>query len=54
MSGQGQTVINGPYIARVDAIDAKTFEQYVMGSNKAVWAANQYAQKSLALGSGRT
>jgi lambda family phage tail tape measure protein len=54
MSGQGQTVINGPYIARVDAIDAKTFEQYVMGSNKAVWAANQYAQKSLALGAGRT
>lgn len=54
MSGQGQTVINGPYIAKLDAIDAKTFEQYVMGSNKAVWAANQYAQKSLALGSGRT
>lgn len=54
MQGQGQTIINGPYIAKLDAIDAKTFEQYVMGSNKAVWAANQYAQKSLALGMGRT
>jgi hypothetical protein len=38
----------------IDAIDTKSFEDRVLGSSNAVWAANQYANKSLAVGRGRT
>lgn len=31
----------------IQAIDVKSFEERIMGSNRAVWAANSYAQKSL-------
>jgi hypothetical protein len=31
----------------IQAIDVKSFEDRIMGSNRAVWAANAYAQKSL-------
>lgn len=31
----------------IQAIDVKSFEDRLMGSNRAVWAANSYAQKSL-------
>lgn len=31
----------------IQAIDVKSFEERIMGSNRAVWAANAYAQKSL-------
>jgi hypothetical protein len=31
----------------IQAIDVKSFEDRIMGSNRAVWAANSYAQKSL-------
>ena len=54
MGGQPQTVINGPYIATVQAIDSKSFEDRLYQSSNAVWAANQYATKSLAVGRGRT
>lgn len=37
----------------IQAIDVKSFEDRIMGSNKAVWAANSYANKSLAVGRGR-
>ena len=47
----GNTVINN---YNIDAIDVKSFEERVLGSSNAVWAANQYANKSLAVGRGRT
>lgn len=42
MSG-GSTINN----YNIQAIDVKSFEDRIMGSNRAVWAANSYAQKSL-------
>lgn len=39
----GGTVVN----YNIQAIDVKSFEDRIMGSNRAVWAANAYAQKSL-------
>lgn len=42
--GTGSTVVN----YNIQAIDVKSFEERIMGSNRAVWAANAYAQKSLA------
>lgn len=47
----GTTNVTNYYI---DAIDTKSFEQRVLGSANAVWAANKYADKSLAIGRGRT
>ena len=37
----------------IDAIDTKSFEDRVLSSSNAVWAANQYANKSLQVGRGR-
>jgi len=38
----------------IDAIDTKSFEDRILGSSKAVWAANAYGNKNLAVGRGRT
>ena len=54
-SGSGTIVPNGMIGAttqsiinyNIQAIDVKSFEDRIMGSNRAVWAANAYAQKSL-------
>ena len=46
----GTTNITNNYI---DAIDTKSFEDRILGSHNAVWAANQYANKSLPLSRGR-
>ena len=37
----------------INAIDTKSFEDRILGSSSAIWAANAYAQKSLAVGRGR-
>lgn len=58
MSGQvvpnyamgGATTVNN---YNIQAIDVKSFEDRLLGSSKAVWAANQYANKSLSV-RGRT
>jgi phage-related minor tail protein len=47
--GGGTTVTN----YNINAIDVKSFEERIMGSSNAVWAANLYAQKRLPLGAGR-
>jgi len=52
--GQPQIVYNGPYIENVSAIDAKSFEDRLLQSHNAIWAANQYANKSLQVGRSRT
>lgn len=46
----GTTNITNNYI---DAIDVQSFEQRLLGSSNAIWAANQYANKSLAVTKGR-
>lgn len=46
----GTTSVVNNYI---NAIDTKSFEERILGSSNAVWAANQYAGKSLAVGRGR-
>ena len=38
----------------IDAIDTKSFEDRILGSSKAVWAANAYGNKNLAVNRGRT
>ena len=38
----------------IQAIDTKSFEDRILGSSKAVWAANAYGAKNLGLGRGRT
>lgn len=38
----------------INAIDAKSFEERLLGSSNAIWAANQYANKNLATSFGRT
>lgn len=38
----------------IQAIDVQSFEQRLLGSSNAIWAANQYASKSLATNRGRT
>lgn len=38
----------------INAIDTKSFEERILGSSTAVWAANQYGAKSLATTTGRT
>ena len=46
----GTTNVTNNYI---DAIDVQSFEQRLLGSSNAIWAANQYANKSLAVSRGR-
>lgn len=48
--GSMQTVNN----FTINAIDTKSFEDRLYNSSNAVWAANQYATKSLAVGRGRS
>jgi hypothetical protein len=48
--GGNQTINN----FTINAIDTKSFEQRLLESPTAVWAANQYANKSLAVSRGRT
>ena len=50
MSGGGGQVVNN---YNIQAIDVKSFEERILGSSMAVWAANSYANKSLAIGRGR-
>jgi lambda family phage tail tape measure protein len=38
----------------IQAIDTKSFEERILGSSKAVWAANAYGNKNLAVNRGRT
>lgn len=47
----GTTNVTNNYI---NAIDTKSFEDRLLGSSNAVWAANMYANKSLAVGKGRS
>jgi phage-related minor tail protein len=51
LGGGGTTNVTNNYI---QAIDVQSFEQRLLGSSNTIWAANQYAQKSLATGRGRT
>ena len=52
LSGMGGTTnVTNNYI---NAIDTKSFEQRLLGSSNAIWAANQYGAKSLATTTGRT
>jgi len=46
----GTTNVTNNYIS---AIDTKSFEDRLLGSSNAIWAANQYAGKSLAVNRGR-
>lgn len=50
MSAGGSTNVTNNYI---NAIDVKSFEERLMCSSNAIWAANIYAQKRLPLGAGR-
>ena len=52
LSGMGGTTnVTNNYI---NAIDTKSFEDRLLGSSTAIWAANQYGAKSLATTYGRT
>ena len=52
LGGMGSTTnVTNNYI---NAIDTKSFEDRLMGSPNAIWAANAYANKSLAVGRGRS
>jgi lambda family phage tail tape measure protein len=60
-NGAGSIVSNGKFGGTtnvtnnyINAIDTKSFEQRLLGSSNAVWAANMYANKSLAIGKGRS
>jgi lambda family phage tail tape measure protein len=46
----GTTNVTNNYI---NAIDTKSFEERLYGSSNAIWAANQYANKTLAVNRGR-
>lgn len=48
-SGGGSTNI----VYNINAIDTQSFEQRLMGSSNAIWAANMYAQKRLPVNGGR-
>ena len=50
MGSVGTTNVTNNYI---NAIDAKSFEDRLLGSANTIWAANLYAQKRLPLGAGR-
>lgn len=47
----GKTTVNN---FTINAIDTKSFEQRLFSSSNAIWAANQYANKSLAAVGGRS
>lgn len=47
LSGSGQIVYNGPYIANMSAIDTQSATQFLAKNKQAVWGANQAAQRSL-------
>jgi lambda family phage tail tape measure protein len=47
----GQTTVNN---YNISAIDTKSFEDRIYGSANAIWAANTYAQKNLAINRSRT
>jgi lambda family phage tail tape measure protein len=47
----GTTNVTNNYI---NAIDTKSFEERLLGSSTAIWAANKYGEKSLATSYGRT
>jgi lambda family phage tail tape measure protein len=47
----GTTNVTNNYI---NAIDTKSFEDRLLGSSKAIWAANKYGEKNLATNYGRT
>jgi len=49
MGGNSQVINN----YTINAIDTKSFEQRLLESPNAIWAANQYANKSLAVSRGR-
>lgn len=49
--GGGTTNVTNNYIS---AIDTKSFEDRLLGSSNTIWAANSYANKSLAVSRGRT
>ena len=51
MAGQTTNNVTNNYI---QAIDTKSFEDRLYGSNKAIWAANQYANKNLSTSRSRT
>ena len=51
MGGPSVTNVTNNYI---NAIDTKSFEDRLLGSSNAIWAANQYANKNLATNFGRT
>jgi lambda family phage tail tape measure protein len=51
LGGMGNTTnVTNNYI---NAIDTKSFEERLLGSSNAIWAANSYANKTLATGRGR-
>ena len=51
LGGMGSTTnVTNNYI---NAIDTKSFEERLLGSSNAIWAANSYANKTLATGRGR-
>ncbi len=52
LGNMGATTNNTVY--NINAIDTKSFEQRILGSSRAVWAANAYGAKSVAVGRGRT
>ena len=47
----GTTNVTNNYI---NAIDTKSFEDRLLGSSNAIWAANKYGEKNLATNFGRT
>ena len=47
IGGGGGVTYNGPYIANMSAIDTQSATQFLAKNQKAVWAANQNAQRSL-------
>lgn len=52
MAGMSQPQVINNY--NIQAIDVKSFEDRIFGSSNAIWAANAYASKSMAIGRGRT
>lgn len=51
LGGMGTTTNVTNY--NIQAIDVKSFEERILGSAKAVWAANTYASKGIAMAGGR-
>jgi lambda family phage tail tape measure protein len=51
LAGMGSNKITN---ININAIDTKSFEDRLLNSPNAIWAANQYANKSLAIGRGRS